>query len=281
MARTIDQIQQSMLDAIGIDPVLSTVATSTSKVAIYRLFTRIVATCAWTVEVLFDTLRDELTTLIATLKPHSTRWYALKALDFQYGYNLATDSDKYDNSALTEEEIAESKVIKYVAVTENPDGKLRIKAVTEEDGDLAPLSTPVKSAFTEYMARVKDAGVRLQIDSLPADKLKLTLKIYYDPLILNSDGQRLDGLDSEPVQNAVKNYLKNLPFNGTFVLAYLTDALQQVDGVVIPHIEQALTAYGLFPFTTVNVMYLPDSGYLRFEEDEDLSIEFIPQSQIL
>lgn len=279
MARTIDEIHTSMLDAIAADPILSTKATSTSKVSVFRLFTRIVASAAWVVEVLFDTLKTEVNDIIATLKPHSLRWYAAKAKDFQYGFTLAIDSDKYDNTGFTEEQIDASLIVKYSAVTEGDDGKLRIK-VAKETTDLGPLTAPEKAAFTEYMKRIKDAGVKLQIDSLAADKLKLELKIYYDPLILNSAGQRLDGSDSEPVQKAVKAFLKNQPFNGVFVIAYLVDALQQVDGVVIPHVVSCLTSYGTFPFVGVNVQYLPDAGYLRFENDSDLVITFEPQTQL-
>jgi hypothetical protein len=280
MARTIDEIQLSMLTAIAADATLSPVATSTSKVAIFRLFTRIVAVAIWTVEVLFDTLKVELNELLALLKPHSLRWYANKAKDFQYGYSLPIDTDKYDNTLLTEEEIEDSKIVKYSAVTEGDDGKLRIK-VAKEAADLEPLAGGELAAFSEYMARIKDAGVRLLITSNTPDKLKLTLKIFYDPLILNSNGQRIDGSDLEPVQNAVRTYLKNLPFNGVFVLAYLVDALQKVEGVVIPHIVTCSTSYAAFPFTTVNVQYLPDAGYLRFEVVGDLVLEFEAQSQLV
>ena len=281
MARTIDEIQQSMLTAIAADETLSTVATSTSKVAIFRLFTRIVATAIWTIEVLFDTLKTELSELLAQLKPHSLRWYAQKAKDFQYGDSLAVDSDKYDNTGLTDEEIEESQIVKHSAVTEGEDGKLRIK-VAKEVSDLEPLSAPELAAFVEYMQRIKDAGVKLLIESNEADYLKLSLKIYFDPLIMNSAGEYIDGSNATPVQTAVKNYLKNLPFNGTFVLAYMVDALQLVDGVVIPHVVTAEAKYAAFPFTTINVQYLPDAGYLRFEdENTDLIIEFIPQSQLL
>jgi len=280
MARTIDVIQQLMLDDIAADPVLSLVCTSTSKVAIHRLFTRIVASCIWTVEVLFDTLKAEINDIIALMKPHTLRWYAKKAKDFQFGFSLPLDSDTYDNTGFTDDDVAAGKIVVYSAVTEGEDGKLRIKVATQ-GADIQPLTGPQLAPFTEYVGRYKDAGVRVQIDSLPADKLKMGLKIYYDPLILNSDGQRIDGADNQPVQNAVKDYLKNLPFNGIFVLAFMTDALRKVEGVVIPHIASCQTAFGALPFTSVDVKYLPDAGYLRFQVDGDLTIEFIPQSQLL
>jgi hypothetical protein len=280
MARTIAEIEQSIITSMQSDSVLSAHLTSTSKVALFRLVARIAATASWTVEVLFDTLKIEINEIIAKLKPHTLRWYATKALAFQYGYNLPLDSDVYDNSLLTEEEIDESKIIKYVAVTEGNDKRLRIKVVTETDGALAPIEAGPLAAFAEYMALIKDAGVKLQIDSLDADKLKLSVKIFYNPLILNADGERLDGSDSQPIQKAIDTFLKNQPFNGVFVLAFLVDALQKVDGVVIPHIVDCQTAYGALPFTSVNVQYLPDAGYLRFEDPSDLTLEFVPQTQL-
>jgi hypothetical protein len=146
--------------------------------------------------------------------------------------------------------------------------------------DLEPLAAGELTAFRAYMARVKDAGVSLQIDSLVADKLKLELDVYYNPLILNSIGQRIDGSDLEPVKNAITKYLQNLPFNGVFVLTYLVDELQKVDGVTIPKVKVAQAKYGLFPFTSINELYQPDSGYLRFEVPGDLVLNYIPQSPL-
>jgi hypothetical protein len=279
MARSIDEIQQTLLDQITSDPVLSTTATNTSKVAFYRLWTRIVAVCGWTIEVLMDTFQGEVNEKIAQLKPHGLKWYATIAKKFQYGYTLPSDSDVYDNTGLTDDQIAASQIVKYSAVTEGTDKQLRIK-VAKANTDLTPLTVGELSAFSEYMARVKDAGVGLNIESNTPDNLRLSLKIYYDPLILDSTGARIDGSDDTPVQTAVDTFLKNLPFNGTFVIAYLVQALQKVSGVVIPSVVSCETKYGSFPFTAVDVKYVPDAGYLRINPPTDLTITFIPQSQI-
>jgi len=278
MARTIDEIQQSILAAIAADATLASVATSTSKVAIFRLFTRIVASAQWTIEVLFDTFKIEIADTLDLLKPHSLKWYASTARAFQFGFSLLPDSDKFDNTAATEAQIEASKIVRYVAVVEQVK-TLRVKVATL-GSDLQPLTAPQLTAFVEYMARVKDAGVKLIIDSLPADKLQLTVDIFYDPLILNNVGQRLDGSELTPVQSAITKYLQNLPFNGVFVLAYLIDELQQVDGVVIPNITAALASYALFPFTSIAVKYQPDSGYLRFNAPADLVLNFVAQSPL-
>lgn len=277
MARTIAQIQQSMIDSITADDNLNSL-TSISKTAIWRLFTYVFAFCVNALEVIQDNVVIEIQNIIAKMKPHTQRWYAEKCKAFQYGYDLPADSDLYDNTGLTDSVIDASKIIKYVAVIDQARG-LRIKVATGTD-EITPLSTPQKNAFIEYVRRIKDAGVKIIVDSLPADLLKLSLQIYYDPLILKSDGSRFDGTNETPVQNAIKEYLKALPFNGVFVLAYLIDALQKVEGVEIPHIVTAQAKYGSLPYSLITVKYLPDAGYLKFESDADLEVEFIAQSKL-
>lgn len=276
MARTIDEIQQGIITTLSDNGI----TISTSRTSRRRLWTFVVAVCMWTLEMLFDQHRVEVTGLIDLLKPHSLKWYANKAREFQNGYELVHDEDYYDNSQLTEEQVAASKIVSYSAVVEQSKA-LRLKVARIVDGDLGPLTDNQKQSFTEYMARIKDAGVRLIIDSLPPDGLKLSLIVYYNPLVLNPDGNRIDGAVIDPVGKAVRNYLLSLPFNGTLVLAYLIDALQQVEGVVIPHLVSAQAQYGNFPYTSFDVKYNPDSGYLRFLVDTDLHIEYVPQSVIL
>lgn len=279
MARTITQIQDDIISRVADTPGLS-VLNSTSKVSVWRLWTYIVAVSIWALENLYDLHKAEVTTLINEKAPHSLRWYANKAKAFQYGSELAYEADYYDNSKLTEDQIAEQQIIAFSAVTEQSKG-LRLKVARIVDNDLNALSEQQLESFSEYMRRIKDAGVNpLIIESLPPDSLKLEMIIYYNPLVLGSDGSRLDGTDADPVGNGVRDYLKNLPFNGTLVLAYLIDALQQIDGIVIPHIEHAEARYGILPYTAFDVKYNPDAGYLRILQEDDMQITFIPQSTI-
>ncbi|WP_343671827.1 hypothetical protein [Chitinophaga sp.] len=279
MARTITEIQDDIISRIAGNTTLAAL-NSSSKVAVWRLWTYIVAVSIWALENLFDLHKSEVTTLINEKAPHSLRWYANKARDFQYGSELAYETDYYDNSALTEDQVAEQRIIAYSAVVEQTKG-LRLKVARIVDGDLNALTDQQLESFETYMNRIKDAGVTpLIVESLAPDNLKLELVIYYNPLVLGSDGSRLDGTNPDPVRNCVKDYLKNLPFNGTLVLAYLVDALQQVDGIVIPHIVHAEAKYGALPYTAFDVKYNPDAGYLRVQTTDDLKITFLPQSTI-
>lgn len=278
MARTITQIHDELIAAKNAQTQLAAL-TSTSATALWRLWLYVVAVGMYTHEVLFDAHKAEVLDIISRLKPHSLKWYATKAVAYMHGYDLVSDADFYDTTGLTEQEISDAMIVDYAAVVEVDNG-LRVKVATDNGTDLVPLSAEQFDGFVEYMSRVKDAGVKLLITTQVADELKLNIELYYNPLIMDSTGARLDGGGATTVQDAIKNYLKRLPFNGVFVLAYLVDELQQVEGVVIPHIVQAQARYGSLAFGAFAVQYQPDSGYLRFATDTDLTITWIAKTPV-
>lgn len=274
MARTIKDIQADIIAAKENDATLSTLD-STSKVAIWRLWVYIMAVAIWTLEVLFDQHKADVEALIAAQKPHTLRWYQNKALEFQYGSDLVTGEDYYDNSSLSDDQIAAQMVIAEAAAIEN-NFTLTIKISGESGGELSPVDNDVYTALEYYFSEIKDAGVKLSIINNDADKLKLIVDVYYNPLVLKSDGARIDGASDTPVADAVKSYLRNLDFNGDFVLSHLIDYMQAVEGVEIPNVTECLCAkYDNPAFTNVTVKYNPYAGTLRIYDPGDLVINYI------
>jgi hypothetical protein len=261
MAKTITEWQQEIINQVQGDATLAPILTSTSATAIWRLFAYVVATAIWTVDQLFTVHKTDVSETIDALKPHSLRWYAEKAKEFQYGYTLPDDTDTYNNTGIADSLIEASLIVSYAAVVEQTRG-IRIKVAKTSGSDLAALSSPELTAFEAYMAAVKDAGVKLNITSTAADNLKLATRIKYNPQIIKSDGSRLDGTAATPVKDAIRTFLKNLPFNGVFSIQKLVDAIQAVEGVADVAIDLCQTQYGALAFTTVNIDYTPDSGYL-------------------
>lgn len=134
MARTIQDIQAEMLRAKENEPALAKL-NSTSKVAVWRLWIYIVAFAIHTLERIFDQHKREVYVALSELKPHTARWYRNKALAFQYGFDLIPNTDKFNNQNRTEDEIANSKVVKYSAVTEaEQESRLIVKIATEQEG---------------------------------------------------------------------------------------------------------------------------------------------------
>lgn len=245
---------------------------SGSRTSLRRLWTYVTAFCIFTHESLFDDHKSECEALIAKERAHGLEWYRTKALEFQYGQAFNKVTGLYDNTGLTDEQIAEQKIVAQAAVTEI-DGKLTIKVVKLNDGDYAELDDTQLAAFSAYIEIIKDAGVKIYKNSLPADSLKLTLDIFYDPLVLRSNGSRIDGGAQTPVADAARAYLRNLLFNGEYANVRLTDRLQQVEGVKLPVVRSAQAKYGLFPFAQIDERYIPDAGYLRLT-GENLSINY-------
>lgn len=243
-----------------------------SLVSFENKLMEIISITIYFLELLFDQQKTEVYTALAELKPHTARWYRNKALAFQYGFDLLTDSDKFNNSGFTEDQILASKIVKYSAVTEaTTESRLIIKIATESGGELQPISDPQKASFVEYIEEIKDAGVKVTVINYLPDILKLQMKIYRDPLVLDASGQSIVS-GTKPVEDAIKNYMKKLPFNGELVLAHLVDELQKVEGVLIPHvllaeskwIDAAVNAYGTYQ--PIDVKKIPVSGYFKIED---------------
>lgn len=275
MARTVNEIYNQMIEAKEAENGLAGL-TSTSAAAIWRLLLYVVAYCEHVLEVLFDTHKNEVTTIINTLKPHTALWYAEKAKMFQYGFDLYPDSDQFNNEGKTDTEIEDSKIVKYASVIDNND-YLQIKVAKEENNDLAELDDTERQAVAEYLARIKDAGIYIELVTLPAEQMKFEITVYYNPLVLDGEGRRLDGTNNNPVKEAVHEFLKNVEFDGTIVLAYLTDTLQGVEGVEIPVVNTAYYQVGAAGWTAFSVMHRPGSGYARVS-DENIIITYIARS---
>ena len=275
MARTIQEIQTLILQAKAQEPALNEL-NSTSKVAIWRLWVYIIAVAIWSLEKLFDQHRADIDKRLSELKPHTARWYRSKALAFQYGFDLLTDSDKFNNTGHTEEQIEASKIVKYSAVVESPnEGCLIVKIAGEQGEQLQPITDAQKQAFEAYLSEIKDAGVRLSVVNYQPDILHLQMKIVYDPLVLDSNGQSITNAFN-PIERTIKAYLKKLPFNGELVLAHLIDALQQAEGVKIPHLVLAqsknITSSGEYgAFETIEISKIPTAGYFTIDNFNDIT----------
>lgn len=301
--RTLNQIQTSILErksqieSLNALEVLTTDEKQTlanlnsnSKAAVWRLWVFIYAFAIWVHEGIFETHKREIEELIALNKVHTAKWYRGKALLFQFGFELG-ESDIYDNTGVDESSVISSKLVKQASVEEIA-GSLKIKVaknvpsvneLLDNDFDLAPLTDEERAAFGQYMGLIKDAGTRLEIISRPPDLLKMEIDIYFDPLVLDGNGSRLDGGDNYPVKRAISEFLYNLEFNGELILTKLTDHLQKVEGIEMPVIKKAEARFADNEFIELNETYIADSGYMLMSDEpeiiDDITGEIISPSE--
>lgn len=277
MARTVDEIQDEILANIANNTVLSDLD-SVSNVALYRLFAYIIAVAIYLHEVIFDTHKIELTDVIANQKSGRLSWYRSMALQFQYGFDLLTDNDQFDNTEATDDAIEASKIIKYAAVNEaEADSRVIIKIAGETDGDLAPINAFQRDAFEAYLSEIRYAGIKLTVINYLPDLLFLNLQIERDPLVLDANGMSiLNG--NFPVNDAIEAYMKLLPFNGEFVVFdFLKYIEANAEGVVTPtainiqssFIDADTDAYG--DPVSISIKSIPFSGYFKVDNFDNIS----------
>jgi len=272
MARTITEISNSMIDDVQKNEHLKNILTSDSKTAVWRNIIYIVAVAVWMVETLFDKHSTEVSNTLATMRPHNRYWYSQKARAFQYGYNLVQDTDYYQ---VTDEE---AQIIQQAAVTE-VNGTLFIKVAKLNNGMLDKLEPEELTQFTQYMELIKDAGVKLIIISNDGDSMRLTINIWYNPLVLDNNGKLINNSSCEPVKDTIINFIQNLPFNGEFIPSLMVDEIQKAQGVDIAEIQSCETKYGTNNYTIVQGKVIPNAGYLNIapndEQSQGLIINYI------
>lgn len=271
LTRATDAANQDMIDMLN----------NISAFSLWGIMFYTMAFCCWTLENLWDKFMALVNSIIAALTPHTPRWYRTKALAFQFGFNLLPESDKYDNTGFTDQQILDSKIVKYAAVNEATIDERRVLLVkiagVDGSGNLVQITNLQEAAFTAYLEEIRDAGVFITIYNRQADTLRTVVDVYYNPLLLDATGSRLDGVPGKPLEDAAKNYLLNLPFNGEFSNAKFVDTLQNAYGVQDNNVflQSMLRQIGPGTFQAVPNTFIPDAGYVVFDLIDGLVFNYI------
>lgn len=286
MARTIQQIYDAMaleksqlseLSAlqpnIDTSQSLLTQLTTTSRVAHWRLMLWLVATAIWVHEKLWDTFRAEVDEVAKGSIIGTLRWYVAKARAYQHGYDL----DIIDNVPGYAVDVPAARIVAQAAGRDTS-GHVVLKVAKAPSGVLQPLSAPELAGFVEYIDRIKMAGTVISILSAEPDLVRITATVYYNPLVLASNGSLLTDASVFPVEDAINAYLATLPFNGQMSITSLTDAMQAAEGVVNPQVVAVQAKYLTYAFAAVTQFYDSYAGYLVVDPDAPLAttITYVP-----
>jgi hypothetical protein len=241
--------------------------TSASKMAVWRTMFFVVAVGIWTVEKLFDAHVTRVENRAKELIVGNVDWYGRIALDFQYGDALVFDGKEYTYPTVN----PANKIVKLVAINEIGD-TLFMKVATTNGADPEALTTGQLNAFKAYIHQRKFAGTYFVFISREADLLRIQYRVYIDPLVLNLTGGLISNPSVKPVEDAINDYCKQLPFNGVFSVTALTDKIQHVEGVANPVFQSAQAKYGTNAFVSIGDYYQPNAGYLTVDPTFPLSV---------
>ena len=292
MFKTIIEIFNYISDLKNKNTILSEVNT-TSKTGIWRQFLEVVSTAYWAFVSVRDLHDKETDFLIQEQKVPNLRWYRKKALSFQYGFDVETDTDVFKKTIqvdgvdieATEEQIDASKVIKYCAVDRKVianRASLIIKIAGEENGEIVQTSDEVKEALKKWFEvdGAAAAGDVITYINYKGDILSFSVDVYVNPLVLMNDGRHKINLNY-PVEDSIKTYLKNLPFNGEFDVQKFESAILATEGVLKLKtnkveskwiVAQGGDADGYGLFQPIPVYKIPESGYFKVLDFKPLII---------
>lgn len=287
MARTVEEIKKDMtaefmkMEAVksryGLDGSKS-FADCFSMASLENIIFYVFAVAVWALEKLFDLHRADVDARIEQLEPHTLRWYVSKTKAYMQGQKLVTDCDYYDTEGMTEQDIAAAKVVKYAVATES-NTVVYIKVAREVDGNPAALTAGQLEGLTSYMNEIKDAGVSVQLRNEPADQMRISLLIYYDPtlLIIDANGNGSQN-GKDPVRETTKQVIENLPFNGMFRKSDLMAALQALPCVEVADIKSVkVKPRNGAEWQTVEGYDRPFSGYYSIDA---LTVDYQPYNAI-
>ena len=287
MARTVEEIKKDMTaEFMKMEAVKSTYGLDGSKsfadcfsmASLENIIFYVFAVAVWALEKLFDLHRADVDARIEQLEPHTLRWYVSKAKAYMQGQKLVTDCDYYDTEGMTEQDIAAAKVVKYAVATES-NTVVYIKVAREVDGNPAALTAGQLEGLTSYMNEIKDAGVSVQLRNEPADQMRISLLIYYDPtlLIIDANGNGSQN-GKDPVRETTKQVIENLPFNGMFRKSDLKAAVQALPCVEVADIKSVkVKPRNGAEWQTVEGYDRPFSGYYSIDA---LTVDYQPYNAI-
>lgn len=265
MARSVDEIKSEMArefmrnesaaERYGFEPGAS-FSDRFGACSVENILLYVWAVCAWTVEQLVARHKDEVTAELEQLVAHRPKWYRDKVLAFMADRELEADSDTYDTEGMSESEVRRARVVRHAVATESRDASLlTIKVAGESGGARRPLSAEYESQLKAYISEIKDAGVRVALVNMEADRFNCTVDVYYNAMLQPGNVQTA-------CEAAIREYIGNLPFNGEYTNMALVDRLQEVEGVQIVELRgSSAQAANESTKTAINARMTPVAGY--------------------
>ena len=223
MARTIAQIQAQIVATKQAQPELAGL-TSTSKRAIWNLWTFVIATCIGIFEQLLDSFLTSVETQVNASAGASILW--LQAKMFQFQYDATTPQVVQLINTVPQYPVVDAtkQIITACSVTSSLSNQVTIK-VAKSNPYVALVSAELTAAQS-YINTIGAAGITYTVISLNPDKLYVQASIYYQ-------GQYSTVIQQNVIA-AINSFLQNLSitnFNGSMKISDLEGVIRNVAGV--------------------------------------------------
>ena len=220
MARTVAQIQAAIIADVQAQPELAG-ASSTSRRAIWVLWTWVVAAAIALMEQLEDIFTAEVEGIVALSAPQTAQWLQDKVLKFQYSATNPQVLQLIDLVPQYPVVDTTLQIVTRASVKADLSNRVKIK-VAKQSPPVALLTAEV-TALQTYVNTLGVAGISYIVSSGNADNLRVEAQIYY--------AGAYSAVISTNVIAAINGYFAALPFDGVFKLSDLELTIRGVVGV--------------------------------------------------
>lgn len=252
MARSIPVIYNQLLQAKNAQSNLSGL-NSNSQVSIWNLWLWITAAGQSLFEQLCDLFQSNMETLIVNAPVFSPQWIAQMCKNFQYSasnpqYLQVTVSNTYPYVTINYPVVNNTLCpITQAAITTINNRSVLIKVAAGTYPSIAPLdgspgvTGPICTALTSYLKILMPPGTQWSILNVNADQVFIQSNVYVNGSYM--------GTVKANMNTAINNFFAAIPFNGTFEVSQLMEAMLAVQGVtdvILNNVQvrTATTAFG-------------------------------------
>lgn len=250
---------------------------SDSKLSILNGMTWVVAAVIYSFETILDIFAYDISETINKRINGTPDYYARALLLYQKGDELTV---REDGLAFGYASVDESKrIITQVSYEEstddvNLDSKLVLKVATGEKGNLSAIAADELVQIRIYLNRIKFAGTRVEVTSLPGDLLVPRLSVYWDGAVPETEVY-------DNIEAALNEYMMNIDFNAGIYVSKVIAAIRSaahvtdvwIDEAAVPEQGVFLACYDtdgvLKRLQKVARVQNTTSGYLRQSSGKD------------
>lgn len=242
MSRTIKQIYEEAVTERNKRLELAEFS-SDSKLSILNGITWVAAAAIFTFESLLDVFVVDIADAINNRVNGTPAYYANALLQYQQGDELTVREDGlafgYANVDETKRIITQ---VSYIESTDdqNLDSKLILKVATGPRGKLKAISAEELVPVRSYINKLKFAGTRLEVVSLPGDVLIPRVTVYYDGAL--TEWEIYQGIEEK-----LALYMMEVDFDSTVYVSKVIEVIRSADHVTDVWIdEDAVPDQGVF-----------------------------------
>lgn len=242
MSRTIKQIYQEAVAERDKRLELAEFS-SDSKLSVMNGILWVVSAVIYSFEMLLDVFAMDISETINSRINGTPDYYAGALLRYQRGDTLTV---REDGLAFGYASVDQSKcIVTQVAYSEstddvNLDNKLVLKVATGTPGNLSAIAGDELVNIRAYLSRIKFAGTRVEVTSLPGDVLVPRVTVYWDGAI--PEAEIYDNIDAQIVE-----YMTGIRFGAGVYVSKVLEAIRKAPHVTDVWIdEQATPGQGVF-----------------------------------